>query len=67
MKKLLVSTVCTFFLLSMAVMLSGTSAQTKEEHSKDDPQKWHQNHRAGPDHRMRPGPGRGSGSGCLAL
>ena len=39
MKKLLVSTVCTFFLLSMVVLLSGTSAQTKEEHSKDDPHK----------------------------
>ena len=39
MKKLLVSTVCMLFLLSMVVMPSGTSAQTKEEHSKDDPHK----------------------------
>ncbi|NOQ85577.1 MAG: hypothetical protein GQ554_01695 [Deltaproteobacteria bacterium] len=38
MKKL-VSTVCTLFLLSLVIMLSGTSAQAKEEHPKDDPHK----------------------------
>ncbi len=38
MKKL-VSTVCTLFLLSLVIIQSGTSAQTKEEQSKNDPHK----------------------------
>lgn len=39
MKNVLVSTVCTLFFLSLLILLSGTTAQTKEEHSKDDPHK----------------------------
>lgn len=39
MKKLLVSTVCTLFLLSLVIIQSGTSAQTKDDHSKNNPHK----------------------------
>ena len=39
MKKLLVSKVCTLFLFSLVIIQSGTSAQTKEEQSKNDPHK----------------------------
>ena len=39
MKKLLVSTLCTLFLLSMVAMLYSRSAQAKEEHPKDNPRK----------------------------
>ena len=39
MKKLLSGTVCTLFLLSLAVVLPGVIAQAEEETSKDDPHK----------------------------
>ena len=39
MKKLLLSTACTLFLFSLVIVPSAAMAQTKEEHSKDDPHK----------------------------